>query len=92
MVVENHINPPEEPELKANDDSGAPKKSVSVFYFKPLPKTTQNKKKTKNKKVSSSILTSTPIKEMLEQREKQKEEQNTLRKQRREARVKLKRE
>ncbi|GFV87424.1 uncharacterized protein TNCV_4033961 [Trichonephila clavipes] len=73
LVVENqYINPPEVPVLMANTDSDATKKPVSVFfYFKPLPKATQREKKRKSIKVSSSILTSTPIKEMLEQREKQ---------------------
>ncbi|GFY22852.1 uncharacterized protein TNCV_2181131 [Trichonephila clavipes] len=34
MVVENqHINPPEEPELMANADYDAPKKPVSVFFI-----------------------------------------------------------
>ncbi|GFX81484.1 hypothetical protein TNCV_143341 [Trichonephila clavipes] len=34
VVVENqHINPPEEPELMANADSDAPKKPVNVFFF-----------------------------------------------------------
>ncbi|GFX02655.1 uncharacterized protein TNCV_2010991 [Trichonephila clavipes] len=69
-----------------DDDCDVPKNPVSVFYFKLLPKATQYEKKRKSKKVSSSIFTSTPIKEMLEQREKQKKEQKTLRKQRREAR------
>ncbi|GFW83036.1 hypothetical protein TNCV_4604631 [Trichonephila clavipes] len=80
LVVENqHINPPEEPELKANAVSDAPKMSdVSVLNFKPLPKATQCEKTRKRKKVSSSILTSTSIKEILEERE-------TLRKQRKEA-------
>ncbi|GFS70564.1 uncharacterized protein TNCV_1490281 [Trichonephila clavipes] len=87
LVVENqHINPPEELVLMANTESYAPKKPVRVLYFKPLPKLTQCEKKRKSKKVSSSILTSTPIKEILEKREKQKEEQEILRKQGREAR------
>ncbi|GFW50546.1 uncharacterized protein TNCV_2888491 [Trichonephila clavipes] len=73
LVVENlHINTPEEPELIANADYDALKKPDSVFYFKPLPKATQCEKKSKSKKGSSSILKSTPIKEMLEQREKLK--------------------
>ncbi|PRD22346.1 UNVERIFIED_CONTAM: hypothetical protein NCL1_49330 [Trichonephila clavipes] len=60
-AVENHhIDPTEEPELIANTFSDAPKKPVSVYYFKPLAKATQCEKK--SKKVSSSILTSTPIK------------------------------
>ncbi|GFW38231.1 hypothetical protein TNCV_3839591 [Trichonephila clavipes] len=42
-------------------------------------------KKPKKQKVSLNILTSTPLKEMLEQRANQKEEQETLRKQREEA-------
>ncbi|PRD31816.1 UNVERIFIED_CONTAM: hypothetical protein NCL1_22342 [Trichonephila clavipes] len=53
LVVENqHINPPEEPELMANADYDAPKKPVSVFflYFKPLPKATQCEKKKKKEK------------------------------------------
>ncbi|GFU41330.1 hypothetical protein TNCV_3011511 [Trichonephila clavipes] len=87
LVIENqHINPPQEPKLTAHADYDAPKKSVRVFYFKPLPKAMKCENKSKSKKVSSSILTSTLIKEMLEQREKQKKEQETLRKQRREAR------
>ncbi|GFX00814.1 uncharacterized protein TNCV_4577811 [Trichonephila clavipes] len=46
LVVENqHINPPEEPELMANADYDSLKKLVSVFYFIPLPKATQCKKK-----------------------------------------------
>ncbi|GFU05853.1 uncharacterized protein TNCV_3394481 [Trichonephila clavipes] len=54
-VVENqHINPPEEQELMAKADFDAPKKPVSVFDLKSLPKTTREKKN----------------KEMLEQREK----------------------
>ncbi|GFS54493.1 uncharacterized protein TNCV_1742621 [Trichonephila clavipes] len=44
----------------------------------------QHNVRKKSKKVSSSILTSTPIKEILEEREKQKEKQEALRKQRRE--------
>ncbi|GFV96106.1 uncharacterized protein TNCV_1870671 [Trichonephila clavipes] len=72
LVVENqHINPPEEPKLMVNADYDALKKPVSVFYFKLLPKATQCEEKRKSKKGSSSIFTSTPIKEMLEQREKQ---------------------
>ncbi|GFS52414.1 hypothetical protein TNCV_4851091 [Trichonephila clavipes] len=35
------INPPEEPDLIANGGYDEPKKPVSVFYFKPLPKATQ---------------------------------------------------
>ncbi|GFV29492.1 uncharacterized protein TNCV_2728731 [Trichonephila clavipes] len=52
LVVENqHINPPEETELMANADYDAPKKPVSAFYFKLLPKATQcEKKKEKAKK------------------------------------------
>ncbi|GFX70973.1 uncharacterized protein TNCV_1689561 [Trichonephila clavipes] len=98
LVVENqHINPPEEQKLMANADYDEPKKLVGVFYFKPLPKATQCEKKEKakktkkKKKVSSSILTSTPIKEMLEQKEKQKEEQKHL-ENREEKLVKLKRD
>ncbi|GFX58813.1 uncharacterized protein TNCV_805171 [Trichonephila clavipes] len=51
LVVENqHINPPEEPELMANANYDALKKpSVGVFlYFKLLPKATQCEKKKKN--------------------------------------------
>ncbi|GFV99658.1 hypothetical protein TNCV_5080201 [Trichonephila clavipes] len=42
-VKNQHINPPEEPELIANADYDALKKPVSAFfiYFKPLPKATQ---------------------------------------------------
>ncbi|GFS72733.1 uncharacterized protein TNCV_1421191 [Trichonephila clavipes] len=59
MVVENqHINPPEEPEQMTNVDYEALKKPDGIlFYFKPLPKVTHEKKR-KRKKVSSSILTS----------------------------------
>ncbi|GFV27380.1 uncharacterized protein TNCV_3795751 [Trichonephila clavipes] len=62
LVAENqHIYPPEEPELKANADSDAPKKPVSVFISNHCLKH-HNVRKKKNKKVSSRILTSTPIK------------------------------
>ncbi|GFU10169.1 uncharacterized protein TNCV_3449521 [Trichonephila clavipes] len=43
LVVENQrINPSEEPEFMANADYDALKKPVSVFYFKSLPKATQD--------------------------------------------------
>ena len=58
----------------ANADYDAPKKPFSVFDLKPLPKATKCEKKRKSKKLSSSILTSSPIKEMLEQKEKEKKE------------------
>ncbi|GFX46759.1 hypothetical protein TNCV_4039071 [Trichonephila clavipes] len=87
MVVENqHLFPPEEPELMTNTDSDAPKIPVSFFISNNCLKQHNIRKKEKEKKMNWSILTSAPIKEMLEQREKQKEEQITLRKQRREAR------
>ncbi|GFS75606.1 uncharacterized protein TNCV_3423911 [Trichonephila clavipes] len=51
LVVENqHINPPEEPELMANADYDALREPVSAFYFKPLPKETQCETKKKNQK------------------------------------------
>lgn len=87
LVVENQqINPIEEPEDIENAESDAPKMPVSVFDFKPLPKAKQCEKKRKSKKMNSSILTSTPVKDMLEQSKKQKEEQERLKKQRKEAR------
>ncbi|GFY16863.1 DDE-1 domain-containing protein [Trichonephila clavipes] len=89
LVVEyQHINLPEEPEFMANTDSDA-RRSMLVFFFisSHCQKRHDVRKKEKAKKVSSCILTSTPIKEMLEQREKKKEEQETLRYQRREAHV-----
>ncbi|GFX31651.1 hypothetical protein TNCV_4081751 [Trichonephila clavipes] len=71
----------------ANADSAAPKKHISVFYFQLLPKATRYEKESKSKKVSSSILRSTLIKEMWEKgNRKQKEEQKTLFKKRRKAR------
>ena len=92
LVVENqNISPLEETELMESADSDVPKKPISVFDLKPLPKATQCEKKRKSKKLSSSILTSTPIKEILEQREKQKKEQNFLKKNREKKLVNLKR-
>ncbi|GFU25961.1 uncharacterized protein TNCV_5104581 [Trichonephila clavipes] len=77
LVVENqHTNPPEEPEHMANADYDALKKPVSVFLISNHCLKQHNVRK-KSKKVSSSIVTSTPIKEILEQRKKQKEEQET---------------
>ncbi|PRD22957.1 UNVERIFIED_CONTAM: hypothetical protein NCL1_47710 [Trichonephila clavipes] len=50
LIVEiQHISPPEEQEYMVNVDSDAPKKPVSVFDLKPLPKTTQYEKKEKAK-------------------------------------------
>ncbi|GFS61566.1 hypothetical protein TNCV_4312501 [Trichonephila clavipes] len=48
----------------AKADSDAPKKPASVFDFIPLPKATQCEQRKKKKKLSSNILTSTPIKEV----------------------------
>ncbi|GFY26202.1 hypothetical protein TNCV_355181 [Trichonephila clavipes] len=70
LIVE---NPSEKPELMVNADSDAPKRLMNVFDLKLLPKTTQCEKR--EKKLSSSILTSTLIKEMFEQRGKQKDDQ-----------------
>ncbi|GFT28587.1 uncharacterized protein TNCV_429741 [Trichonephila clavipes] len=86
LVAENqHINPSEEPELMANSDYDAQKKPDSVFFISNhcLKQHNGKKMKEKAKKVSLTILTSTSIKEMLERREKQKKEQETLQKQRR---------
>ncbi|GFX82539.1 hypothetical protein TNCV_2166871 [Trichonephila clavipes] len=55
VVVENqHINPPEEPELLANADSDAPEKPVSVFYFNSLPKATHYEKKMQKSELKNS--------------------------------------
>ncbi|GFX95614.1 uncharacterized protein TNCV_4826281 [Trichonephila clavipes] len=58
LVVENqHISPPEEPELMANADSNAPKKPVSVFFFSNRSLKQHNvRKNEKAKKIASDKL------------------------------------
>ncbi|GFS80810.1 DDE-1 domain-containing protein [Trichonephila clavipes] len=87
-VETQHItpSPPEEPEITVNAGSNAPRSLLVLFISNHCLKQHNVRKKRKSKKVSSSILTNTPIKEILEETEKQKEERETLRKQRREVR------
>ncbi|GFX45640.1 uncharacterized protein TNCV_176331 [Trichonephila clavipes] len=78
VVTNQHINPPEEPELMANANYDALKKLASFFFISNhCPKQNNVRKERKRKKLSSSILRGTPIKEVLEQRENQTEEQET---------------
>ncbi|GFX22845.1 hypothetical protein TNCV_2605871 [Trichonephila clavipes] len=79
-----HISPPEEPELMANANCDALKRKKHVSFLlisnHRLKKHNVKKNERKSKKLRSSILTKTPIKEMLEQEENQKKELETLKK------------
>ncbi|XP_046662227.1 uncharacterized protein LOC124370172 [Homalodisca vitripennis] len=63
------------------------KKNTSVFDFKPLPKGKPKDKKRKVQKLSSSIITSTPVKMCLEVKQEMKDEKERLKKKREELRA-----
>lgn len=59
----------------------------SIFDFKPLPKGKQTNKPQNRQKQSSSVITSTPVKIKLEQKEIEKAEKEELKKKRKELRA-----
>lgn len=74
----------EEPGPSRNATSVKPKPCQSIFDLKPLPKERPSVRKRKSQ--CASVITSTPMKEMLSQKEAQKVEQERLKQQRQEAR------
>lgn len=62
------------------------KTSKSIFELKPLPKANPSVRKRKSNKLFASVLTSTPVKNALEEKVEQKAEQERLKQKRKEAR------
>ncbi|KAJ8881479.1 hypothetical protein PR048_017960, partial [Dryococelus australis] len=82
----------EEPGPSGNVVSVKSKPCRSIFDSKPLPKERPCVKKRKSHSQCANVLTSTPMKEMVVQKEAQKVEQECLNQQRQEARAAKKKE